>query len=105
VNRRRWILGLLALLVTLIVVAAIIVHLPGLQGIAWRRAAAAIEEVSGYRIEVETLAVRVLPASLDASGVTVAGGGRTFATIDHVSARWRWRRLLDEPRRLEVLVI
>ncbi len=104
-NRRRWILGLLALLVTLIVVAAIIVHLPGVQGIAWRRAAAAIEEVSGYRIEVETLAVRVLPATLDASGVTVAGGGRTFATIDHVSARWRWRRLLDEPRRLEVLVI
>ncbi len=78
-----------------------VVHLPGVQRIAWRRLTAAVEESTGWRVEAESVRLRAMPARLEITGLTVAGGAGTVATVDHLRAGWRWRRLLGTPRRLE----
>ena len=42
-----------------------------------------------------------MPARLEITGLTVAGGAGTIAEVNRLSARWQWRRLLGAPRRLE----
>jgi len=100
VKTRRTILVLLSLFVAAAILA-VVVHVPGVQRIAWRRLTAGIEESTGWRIEAESVRLRAMPARLEITGLTVAGGAGTVATVDYLSAGWRWRRLLGTPRRLE----
>jgi hypothetical protein len=100
VKFRRTILVVLSLVVAAAILA-VVAHLPGVQRAVWRRMTAAVEESTGWRVEAESLRLRVVPARLKITGLTVAGGGGTIATVDSLSARWRWRRLLGTPRRLE----
>jgi len=101
VNVRRTILVVLSLVVVVAAILVVVVHLPGVQRIAWRRLTTAVEESAGWRVEAESMSLRVIPARLEITGLTVAGGAGTIATVDRLSARWRWRRLLAAPRRLE----
>ncbi len=104
----RWrtiaLVAAVAVAVTL-AVAVVVVHLPGLQLGAWRRIAASIEERSGWRVEVESVAFRAMPARLRARGVTIGSEGRTVASLDALEVRWRWRSILSSPPRLDLLVL
>ena len=98
---RRTILVVLSLVVVVAAILTIVVHLPGVQRIAWRRLTTAVEESTGWRVEAESARLRVIPARLEIAGLKVGGGAGTIATVDRLSAGWRWRRLLAAPRRLE----
>jgi len=82
-------------------ILTVVVHLPGVQHMVWQRLTAAVEESTGWRVEAESVRLRAMPARLEITGLTVAGGAGTVATVDHLRAGWRWRRLLGTPRRLE----
>ena len=91
----------LSLVAVVAAILVVVVHLPGVQRSAWRRLTTAVEESTGWRIEAESLRLRVMPARLEIEGLTIAGGTGTIATVDRLSAGWRWRRLLAAPPRLE----
>jgi len=100
VKTRRAILVVLSL-VLVAAILMVVVHLPGVQRIAWRRLTAAVEESTGWRVEAESLRLRAIPARLEIAGLTITGETGTIAMVDRLSARWRWRRLFGVPRRLE----
>ena len=101
VKVRRTILVVLSLVVVVAAILVVVVHLPGVQRIAWRRLTTAVEGSTGWRVEAESMRLRVIPARLEITGLRVAGGAGTIATVDRLRAGWRWRRLLATPRRLE----
>lgn len=88
-------------MVVVVAILVVVVHLPGVQRIAWRRLTEAVEESTGWRVEADSLRLRAIPARLEIAGLTVTGEAGTMVTIDRLSARWRWRRLLGTPHRLE----
>jgi len=94
-----------AILIALVVAVVVTVHLPGVQRAVWRRVAASIEESTGWKIEVDGVTLRALPARLVASDVAVSIEGRTIAALARLQARWRWWSLLGEPRRVESLLL
>ncbi len=103
-NRRK-LLIIVTAVIALTVVAVTVIHLPAVQRIVWNRMAASIEASSGWQIAIDDIALRALPARLRASGVTVAYGGRTVATVDRFEARWGWLRVARAPHRLDALLL
>jgi len=103
--RRRLLLGLAAAVLAMLVGIIALLHLPAVQARVWRRVVAAVEASTGWRPAAEDVALRGFPARLVVRGLTLSVGGRTVLGVDAVEARWRWRRLLTEPRRIESLVV
>ncbi|MDH3815209.1 MAG: translocation/assembly module TamB domain-containing protein [Acidobacteriota bacterium] len=103
-RRRTLIIGA-SIVFAFLVVLTIVVHLSFVQRSIWNRIAAAIEESSGWQIEIHDVALRVLPARLQTNGITVAYEGRTVARLDRIGAKWGWRRFLRSPYRIESLTL
>ena len=104
-NRNRKLVIVAAVFIALVAVLAVVIHLPGVQRKIWNRLAASFEESSGWQISADEFNLRALPARLRASGITVAFGGRTVASLDSLEARWGWLGLTKTPHRLDVLVL
>ncbi|MBD3850167.1 MAG: hypothetical protein IFK93_02650, partial [Acidobacteria bacterium] len=103
-RRRTLIIGA-SIVFAFLAVLTIVVHLSFVQRSIWNRIAAAIEESSGWQIEIDDVALRVLPARLQTNGITVAYEGRTVARLDRIGAKWRWLKFLRSPYRIETLTL
>ncbi len=64
------------------------------------RVTAAIEEQTGWRIEIDEPRLGLWPARLVATGVRVFAGERQVASVDRIEASWRWTVVADAPHRL-----
>jgi len=104
VRRKTLIIGA-SIVFAFLVVLTIVVHLSFVQRSIWNRIAAAIEESSGWQIEIDEIALRVLPARLKTAGVTVAYEGRTVASMERIEVQWGWLGVLRAPHRIQVLVV
>jgi outer membrane protein assembly factor BamA len=102
--RRRLLIAALVV-TTLLVVPAVVFHLPVVQRELWDRVTASIDERSGWRIEAERVSLRALPARFVAKGVVIAAEGRTLATLDMLEAKWNWLAVSKAPHRLESLTV
>ncbi|HSN55252.1 MAG TPA: hypothetical protein VLT32_11285, partial [Candidatus Sulfomarinibacteraceae bacterium] len=104
-RRRKWLLALGATMVVVCAAVVAVVHAPSVQEAVFRRAAAAIEHETGWSLTAESVSLRAFPARLSARGLVLSTGGRAVLSVDAIEARWRWRGLLAEPRRIESLVV
>jgi hypothetical protein len=94
--------GLMALAMLLLVSA----HLPPVQRAAWDAVSRRIAEQTGVEIELDNIAVRLWPARLRVTGVTVSAELHQLATIDRLEARWGWLGLIVRtPPRLSLVAI
>ena len=104
-RRRKWLLALGAALAVTVAAVVAVVHAPPVQEEVFRRAAEAIERETGWSLAAGDVSLRAFPARLSARDLVIQTGGRTVLAIDAIEARWRWRGLLGEPRRIESLVV
>ncbi len=104
-RRRKWLLALGAALAAAFAAVVAVVHAPPVQEAVFRRAAEAIERETGWSLAAEGVSLRAFPARLSARDLVLQTGGRTVLAADAIEARWSWRGLLAEPRRIESLVV
>jgi translocation and assembly module TamA len=72
----------------------LIAHLPPIQRAAWNAMSRRIADQAGVEIELDSIAMRLWPARLRVTGVTVSADQRQLATIDRLEARWGWIGLI-----------
>ena len=101
-TRRRRILLLIAASLVLILGAVwMVLHSGSFQREVADRVTAAIEEQTGWSIEIGDVRVRLWPARLVAADVSVSAGESRVAAVDRLEASWRWSGVVDAPYRLD----
>lgn len=95
--------------VVLVAIAAVlaVLHVPAVQRAIWDEVRARIAAATGWDLRLEDVSVRLWPARLEVSGLTVTAPERSEPLIgaDRASATWRWTRLLAAPRRLDTVSV
>ena len=100
-TRRRRILLFVAVSAVLFVVTAwAVLHSGPVQSEMADRITTAIEEKTGWRVEIDETRLRLWPARLVVIGVVASASDRPAVTFERLEATWRWREVVVAPHRL-----
>ena len=101
VTRRRILAIVVLALLALLVVLWLVVHSRGVQRAVTERVIAAINDSTGWQLEVDDARLRVWPARLLVEGLTVSSADQRVASVARIEATWSWPAVLGTPRRIE----
>ena len=90
-----------AVVVALLVVVWVTLHSAFVQRPLAERILESVEASTGWRVEIAEPRLRLFPAHLVATGITVSAGERVVASVDRLEASWQWSELLGSPPRLD----
>lgn len=96
-------MALLVAPAVVLLLLALLVHLPPVQRWAFDLAAERIEDAAGLTVAAEKIRARPVTGGLRLDGVTVSGPAGVVATVGSLDVGWRWGELLGDPPRVERL--
>ena len=102
---RKSLILAIAIGLLLVAAAAVVIHLPVVQEAVWKRVTDEIHEKTGWRIGADSVRMRMWPARLELSEISVGTGDMPMVQVDRVALRFRWRRIATRPHRLDVIEI
>ena len=105
-TRRRRILLIAAVLVVFLIGAAwMVLHSSSLHREVADRVTVAIEEQTGWKIEIDDPRFRLWPARLQTGRLSASVEGVELVSVDGIEARWHWSSVVETPRHFDEIII
>ncbi len=98
---RKALIVFLAAVLILTVAAVVVIHLPAVQRGFWDRVTTAVHQETGWRVGADSIRMRLWPARFEAKKITIGTEGPPVVQIESLAVRFRWRRIVSVPRRLD----
>lgn len=81
----------------------VIAHLPVVQRLVWTKITDAVTSATGLRLEADKVRFRLMPGRAEIEGLIVGSGSATPLSVGRLEVRFRWRKVLREPRSIDVV--